>query len=183
MKKIMAFLFVVLSLLQVSVAFADIPSPYESQQKQLRRNAEKLEREGIAIEDIKIVARENGEVSLGMELACPEGGKLECTVITVDKERIVGEVQEWFTDWTKRKNNKFWIEVPLDTGEMLPGKNELAINCSYHINYELIERLGGGYAWFKAGRPMRKTVKSVSKEATKSIALLKTNTRYFVYEI
>lgn len=183
MKKIIACLFALLSLLQVSVAFADIPSPYESQQSQLRRSAEELERKGISIENVKVVTQESKSVILGIELNCPEGGQLDCLVINMDNERLVGKCQERLNDWTKRKNNNFWIELPINTDEMLSGKNELEINCSYQINYELIKRLGGGYAWFKAGRPMKKTAKSVSKETTKRIVFMKTKTRYFVYEV
>ncbi len=183
MKKIIACLFVLLCLLQASVAFADIPSPYESQQSQLRRSAEELERKGISIENVKVVTQENKSVILGIELNCPKGGQLDCLVINMDDERVVGKCQELFNDWTKRKNNNFWIELPINTDEMLSGKNELEINCSYQINYELIKRLGGGYAWFKAGRPMKKTAKSVSKETTKRIVFMKTKTRYFVYEV
>jgi hypothetical protein len=183
MKKIMAFLLVCLSLLQASVAFADIPSPFKLQQRHRRSRAEQLEQKGISIKNIEIAAQENKEITLGIELDCLEGGQLECKVKTIDNGRIVGEYKEVVNDSTKRKNNNYWFEVPIDTGAMVSGKNELEINCSYKINYEIIRRLGGGYAWFKAGRPMKKTAKSVSKEATKRIALMKTSTRYFVYEI
>lgn len=181
MKKLCSLLVALLACLQASIAFADIPSRWEMQQGRIRACAEQLEREGIAIENIETIVQENNELELAVELSCPENGKLECEVISIDKEMVLGKSKEILTAMKKGEKN-YLVYVPIAADELVSGKNELEINCKYRIDYVLVKRLGGGYEWFKAGGPMKQTPKSVSKEISKRIVLMKTSTRYFVYE-
>lgn len=199
MRKLCCLLAAILCCLQLNVAFADHPSPQQMLQSRVRRNAELLEREGIAIANLQTAFKENNGLNLHFELYAPRDGALECFVITADDEKIVGECKKLLTSEMRMAKSrddyllpiiqmggdKFLVSVPLDTAKLFAGRNTLEVKCKYQISYEPANRLGGGYAWFKDGRPARgkNSIISIVKEVSKKIALLKTSTRYLMYEI
>ena len=179
MKKLFLVVAVIAALLGTNTAFADMPSPYEMEQRRLEATAQKLEREGISIEDCN-VKRIGKNYVLEVDVRSPKDIMLECTVNLKNNNKCLG-YEKMQPGWkNKKKEGTYLIKVPLDLKALPEGDGITRVQCRTTINYTQTIRLGGGYEWFRKGRPIKKIPKSVTISSEKDIILKHFKKRIFI---
>ena len=179
MKKLFLVVAVIAALLGTNTAFADMPSPYEMEQRRLEATAQKLEKEGISIEDCN-VKRIGSNYVLEVDVRSPKDIMLECTVMLKDNNQCLG-YEKMQLGWKNEKERGVYIiQVPLDIKALSEGDNITIVQCKTTINYTKVIRLGGGYEWFQRGRPTEKIPKSVTVSSEKEIILKFIKNRLFI---
>lgn len=177
------FCFLILAFLCMftAVAYADIPSPLEMEQRRAERQAVLLEKDGLKINDIAVVRQQDGDDSAVFKLfvSCPKGGTFVCSILDRNSgESIAQDMRGVMLAGRTAQDNV--IVLPSVKG-FSKGKYDLRFRCTYTIEYITSQRLGGGYEWFRKGRPTRREEHKVEKEYIKDIVLLITENKYFIY--
>ena len=179
MKRLFLVIAVVVALLGTNTAFADMISPYEMEQRRLEATAQKLEKEGISIEDCNVKRIGNNYV-LEVDIRSPKEIMLECTVMLKDNNQCLG-YDKMQLGWKNEKEKRIYlIQVPLNIKSLSEGDNITNVQCKTTINYIKVIRLGGGYEWFQRGRPTEEIPKSVTVSSEKRIILKFIKNRLFI---
>lgn len=179
MKKIFLVIAVVAALLGTNTAFADMLSLHEMEQRRLEATAQKLEKEGISIEDCNVKRMGNNYV-LEVDVRSPKEIMLECTVSFKDNNKCLG-YEKMQLGWKNEKEKRIYlIQIPLDTKSLSEGDNSINVQCKTTINYTKVIRLGGGYEWFQRGRRTEEIPKSVTVSSEKEIILKFIKNRLFI---
>ena len=179
MKKLFLVVAVIAALLGTNTAFADMPSPYEMEQRRLEATAQKLEKEGISIEDCN-VKRIGSNYVLEVDVRSPKDIMLECTVMLKDNNQCLG-YEKMQLGWKNEKERGVYIiQVPLDIKALSEGDNITIVQCKTTINYTKVIRLGGGYERFQRRRPTKEIPKSITVSSEKDIILKFIKNRLFI---